>query len=64
MRLDLHCHSTFSDGTLTPDELIRRAHDARIDVLALTDHDTLEGLRPLQAANTYASVNSMCLQVL
>ena len=53
MRLDLHCHSTFSDGTLTPDELIRRAHDARIDVLALTDHDTLEGLRPLQAANTY-----------
>lgn len=53
MRLDLHCHSTFSDGALTPRELLRRAHDARIDVLALTDHDTCAGLQALRAANSY-----------
>lgn len=41
---DLHAHSTASDGTLEPAELMRRAHTAGIDVMALTDHDTLEGL--------------------
>jgi hypothetical protein len=41
---DLHAHSTASDGTLTPRQLMRRAHAAGVDVMALTDHDTLEGL--------------------
>lgn len=41
---DLHSHSTASDGTLTPAELVHRAADAGVDVLALTDHDTLDGL--------------------
>lgn len=41
---DLHSHSTASDGTLTPAELVRQARAAGIDVLALTDHDTTEGL--------------------
>lgn len=43
MRIDLHTHSDRSDGTESPGELVRRAHAERIDVLALTDHDTTEG---------------------
>jgi predicted metal-dependent phosphoesterase TrpH len=41
---DLHSHSLASDGTLTPEELLRTAHAAGVQVLALTDHDTTEGL--------------------
>ncbi|MCB1790948.1 MAG: PHP domain-containing protein [Gammaproteobacteria bacterium] len=41
---DLHAHSTASDGTLAPAELMRRAQAAGVGVMALTDHDTLAGL--------------------
>ena len=41
---DLHSHSTASDGTLAPASLLERAHSAGVAVLALTDHDTLDGL--------------------
>lgn len=41
---DLHCHSTASDGDLSPTELVQRAHDKGVDVLALTDHDVTDGL--------------------
>lgn len=44
MNVDLHCHSTASDGSLSPTELAARAHANGVRVLALTDHDTLEGL--------------------
>ena len=44
MKFDLHCHSTASDGTLAPAELVRRAHQNGVDVLALTDHDGTDGL--------------------
>lgn len=44
MHIDLHCHSTASDGVLTPRELVLRAQQQGVRVLALTDHDTLEGL--------------------
>lgn len=43
-RADLHAHSTASDGTLTPAELVRRAREVGLLGLALTDHDTLAGL--------------------
>lgn len=43
MRIDLHCHSTASDGTDTPAELVRNADAAGLDVVALTDHDTTRG---------------------
>jgi hypothetical protein len=43
VRIDLHSHSTASDGTEPPDEVVRRAGLAGLDVLALTDHDTLAG---------------------
>jgi len=44
MLYDLHAHSTASDGTLTPTELVKRAKSKGVDVLALTDHDTTAGL--------------------
>src|SRR5690606_28852687 len=43
MRIDLHTHSTVSDGTVPPAELIRAAADARLDAVALTDHDSVAG---------------------
>ncbi|MER5359885.1 PHP domain-containing protein [Streptomyces sp. NPDC002785] len=43
MRIDLHTHSTASDGTDTPAELVRNAAAAGLDIVALTDHDTVRG---------------------
>ncbi|GAA0459864.1 PHP domain-containing protein [Streptomyces olivaceiscleroticus] len=50
MRIDLHTHSTASDGTDTPAELVRNAADAGLDVVALTDHDTVGGHAEARAA--------------
>ena len=50
MRIDLHTHSDRSDGTSTPSELVREAIEARVDVLALTDHDCFEGWEEAAAA--------------
>jgi predicted metal-dependent phosphoesterase TrpH len=44
VRIDLHVHSNASDGTDPPAEVMRRAHAAGVDVVALTDHDTTAGL--------------------
>lgn len=44
MKADLHTHSTASDGQYTPAELVRLAKSAGLEVLALTDHDTTDGL--------------------
>ena len=43
MRADLHCHSTASDGSCPPAEVMARARAAGLDVIALTDHDTVAG---------------------
>jgi 3',5'-nucleoside bisphosphate phosphatase len=43
VRADLHCHSTASDGTGPPAEVMARARAAGLDVIALTDHDTVAG---------------------
>jgi len=53
---DLHCHSTASDGALSPTELIRRAHEQGVTSLALTDHDTTAGLAEAQAAATASGI--------
>ncbi|WP_405869545.1 PHP domain-containing protein [Streptomyces sp. NBC_00005] len=50
MRIDLHAHSTASDGTDTPAELVRNAAVAGLDVVALTDHDTTRGYAEAIAA--------------
>jgi hypothetical protein len=54
MRVELHCHSTASDGALSPHELVALAHAHGVRVLALTDHDTIDGnADAMQAGRTY-----------
>jgi 3',5'-nucleoside bisphosphate phosphatase len=50
VRADLHSHSTASDGTCPPTEVMRRARAAGLDVIALTDHDTVAGHDAARAA--------------
>ena len=55
MSIDLHSHSTYSDGVLTPAALVRRAASRGVSLLALTDHDETGGLA--EAAQTASAVN-------
>ena len=48
--IDLHMHSLFSDGTDSPDELVRRAKEAGLSMIALTDHNTLDGIMDFREA--------------
>lgn len=41
--LELHCHTTYSDGTLTPNQLVKTAAHVGVKALAITDHDTMQG---------------------
>ena len=50
MDVDLHCHSTASDGALAPAVVVARAFERGVRLLALTDHDTLDGLDEAGAA--------------
>ena len=43
-RLDLHLHTTHSDGSLSPGEVLRLAHKAQVNALAITDHDIVSGI--------------------
>ena len=42
--VDLHCHSTASDGTLAPEAVVRLARERGLSALVLTDHDTIAGV--------------------
>ncbi|MES3630816.1 MAG: PHP domain-containing protein [Longimonas sp.] len=53
---DLHAHTTASDGRLAPDELVAAACDAGIEVLAVTDHDTVAGIEAAQKAAASTSL--------
>jgi len=64
--IDLHCHSDFSDGLLSPEALFSQAIKAGIQVLALTDHDTVDGLTRLHQAasnSTMRIINGIELSV-
>jgi hypothetical protein len=50
-RIDLHTHTTASDGTLTPPELVAAALQRQLTVLGIADHDSTEGIAPALAAN-------------
>ncbi len=50
MNIDLHCHSNISDGLLAPAVVVKRAAEAGVEVLALTDHDNTGGLIEARAA--------------
>ena len=56
---DLHVHSHYSDGTCSPAELIQLAEAAELDAIALTDHNTLEGLPEFLAAGENSSVKAI-----
>ena len=49
-RVDLHAHTTFSDGMLSPEDLVARAVDKHLAALAVTDHDTVEAIPRARAA--------------
>ena len=49
-KIDLHAHSTASDGTLSPSELIKEAERANLAAIALTDHDTVDGIAEAKTA--------------
>ncbi|QIZ75874.1 PHP domain-containing protein [Ferrimonas lipolytica] len=56
MKIDLHCHSRASDGSLTPTELVQRAINQQVSILALTDHDTIAGLAEAKVAANGSSL--------
>lgn len=56
---DLHTHSTSSDGSLTPTELIRAAESIGLDAIALCDHNTVSGLREFMQAAKDSSVEAI-----
>jgi len=49
MLIDLHTHTTASDGTYTPQELYQKANEKGLEVLSITDHDTIDGLLTLKS---------------
>lgn len=52
--IDLHLHSTFSDGTYSPEELVRMASEAGLKAVSVTDHDTVDGTgEAMSAGNKY-----------
>ena len=53
--VDLHMHSTASDGQYTPSELVCLAKEKNLNVLALTDHDTTDGLAEMIQAGKKVS---------
>jgi len=61
MKIDLHSHTHYSDGHLSPKELVDRAHNMQVDVLAITDHDTVAGL---QFAREHQATQKRPLQII
>jgi len=57
--IDLHTHSTFSDGSMTPTELVAAARAAGLAAIALTDHDTCDGLSEFLAAGKGSEVETL-----
>ena len=49
--IDMHSHTTYSDGELTPSELIKLAIEKRVGILGITDHDTLEGVKKIDRSD-------------
>ena len=57
--VDLHVHSTASDGIYTPAEVVRLIKEAGVSAFALTDHDSLDGIA--QAADAAQEGTNSCL---
>lgn len=66
LNIDLHCHSTVSDGLLTPTQLVEHAAARGVDILALTDHDDVSGLaeaRAMAAERNITLINGVEISV-
>ena len=61
MLIDLHSHTNASDGQLTPSELVQRAENRQVHFLAITDHDSVDGL---SEASQYIQDNELKLQLI
>ncbi|MDR2529816.1 MAG: PHP domain-containing protein [Synergistaceae bacterium] len=59
LKIDLHIHSAFSDGTLSPQVLVRELKEKRVCVASLTDHDTVDGVEPFLAACRRLSIQGV-----
>lgn len=62
--IDLHVHSNASDGTLTPTEVVRLAASLSLSAIALTDHDTVSGVKEAQAAALLLSDSQNPLRII
>ncbi|MBO7237751.1 MAG: PHP domain-containing protein [Elusimicrobiaceae bacterium] len=60
LKVDLHTHSTFSDGTSSPEEVVCAAAKAGVKVFALADHDTTDGVLRAQAACQKYNIDWVC----
>lgn len=58
--IDLHVHTTESDGSLTPEEIVPAARQAGLEALAITDHDTLDGYDRARAPAAEAGLDLVC----
>src|SRR4029077_6801478 len=56
MRADPHCHTLSSDGMVTPAQLVEAARSAKLELIAVTDHDTMESVKDTQARGEQAGV--------
>ncbi|UJP06218.1 MAG: PHP domain-containing protein [Nitrosomonas sp.] len=66
LNIDLHCHSSISDGVLTPAQLVERAAGRGVEILALTDHDDIAGLaeaRRIAEAKSITFINGVEISV-
>ena len=60
--IDLHTHTNYSDGDLSPYELIRLAIEKRVGILGITDHDTLDGIKQIDKTNSL--IVDSCIQII
>lgn len=56
MSIDLHTHTTYSDGTLTPEQLVEKADYQRLTAIAITDHDEIDALKYLNRIDAVKNV--------
>ena len=60
MRLDLHVHTTYSDGDMTPQQVAELAKSAGLDGVAITDHDECRGFARASQEEQWAIIDQVC----
>ena len=64
MSIDLHIHSTYSDGTFSPNTIVKQAHEKGLDLIAISDHNNLEGVNDLrEASKKYGQLAVMGIEI-